>query len=263
MRFSDGVGSIWWHQLNQIRSGVGVTDARWLVDNVVRKVGDGSTTLFWEDPWLFNGSLAELFPRLFELSETKETTVWEMFVLGWGADGGAWRWRRRLFAWEEELVGECVERLANIVLQVGMSDKWVWRLHSSQRYTVHSAYSCLTAVDNTTNEDFHQLLWLKAVPLKVDIFVWRLFLNRLATKDNLRKRDVLEANNVYCAALCGKEEERDHLFFQCDHYGRLWLLVSRWLGIFTALHGNLHTHATQFCALVGFLKRSTVAFTII
>jgi len=132
-----------------------------------------------------------------------------------------------------------------------MADRWVWRLHSSQTYTVHSAYSYLTAVDFNITEDFSQFLWLKAVPLKVNIFVWRHFLNRLATKDNLRKRNVLEATNVSCAVLCGKAEERDHLFFQCDHYGRLWLLLSHWLGIATVLHGNLNSHPNQYYMLYG------------
>jgi len=68
---------------------------------------------------------------------------------------------------------------------------------------------------------------------------------------------------VSYAALCGKEEERDHLFFQCDHYGRLWLLISHWLGIVTALHGDLNAHVNQFCALSGFSKNSRITFTII
>jgi len=77
---------------------VGLADARWLVDNIVRKVGDGRTTLFWEDPWLLDVPLVVSYSRLFELSGNKVATAREMFLLGWGADGGAWRWRRRLFA---------------------------------------------------------------------------------------------------------------------------------------------------------------------
>jgi len=234
-----------------------------MVDNIVRKVGDGCTTLFWEDPWLLDVPLAASFPRLFDLSVFKLVTVWEMFMLGWGADGGAWRWRRRLFAWEEGLLGECVERLSNFVLQVDLADRWVWKLHSTHKYTVHSAYSYLTSVDNNISEDFKHFLWLKVVLLKVNIFVWRLFLNRLATKDNLHKRNVLATNNVANSALCGKEEEMDHLFFQCDHYGRLWLLILNWFYIATALPGDLYTHANQICALRGLSKNSRTAFSII
>ena len=61
-----------------------MADARWLIDNIVRKVGDGSTTMFWKDPWLDDVPLAKSYARLFELSENKLVTVPEMFVLGWG-----------------------------------------------------------------------------------------------------------------------------------------------------------------------------------
>nr|ABN08325.1 hypothetical protein MtrDRAFT_AC155890g41v2 [Medicago truncatula] len=73
-------------------------------------------------------------------------------------------------------------------IPVGMADRWVWKLHHSNKYILQSTYSYLTAVDTNITEDFHHFLWHKAVPLKVNIFVWRLFLNRLATKDNLRKK---------------------------------------------------------------------------
>jgi len=38
--------------------------------------------------------------------------------------------------WEEELVGECVDGLIYVVLQVDVVDRWVLKLHPSQRYTV-------------------------------------------------------------------------------------------------------------------------------
>jgi len=45
-----------------------------------------------------------------------------MFVLGWEEGGEVWQWRRRLWDWEEELVGECRALLANVTLQVSLSD---------------------------------------------------------------------------------------------------------------------------------------------
>ena len=139
VRFAEGVGSIWRRHLNQIRLGIGLADATWLVDNIVRQVGDGSTTLFWVDPWLGDIPLATSYARLFELSKNKQATVLEMYTLGWGVGGEVWKWR--LFSWEELLMGECVERLSVLVLQVGLVDRWVWKLHPSNKYTVQSAYS--------------------------------------------------------------------------------------------------------------------------
>jgi len=37
--------------------------------------------------------------------------------------------------------------LSNVILQDEMVDRWVWKLHSSQRYTVKSAYNYLTTVE--------------------------------------------------------------------------------------------------------------------
>ena len=67
--------------------------------------------------------------------------------------------------------GRVCGRLSVLVLQVGLADRWVWKLHTSNKYTVQSAYSYLTAVDINITEDFHHFLWHKAVSLKVNIFV--------------------------------------------------------------------------------------------
>jgi len=44
------------------------------------------------------------FPHLLYLALEKDCSVGVMEGRGWGIDGGAWEWRRRLFAWEEEYV---------------------------------------------------------------------------------------------------------------------------------------------------------------
>ncbi|GAU40836.1 hypothetical protein TSUD_287740 [Trifolium subterraneum] len=154
--FSEGVGSSWWRTLNQIRDGVGLMDSRWLKDNIITKVGDGRNTLFWTEPWLEDCPFYRSFSRLFDLAENKFITVADMHGLGWGVGGEAWKWRRRLHAWEEELVLECVERLSNVVLQVNEHDRWVWKLHPSHCYTVRSAYAFLTATDINLNEGFNR-----------------------------------------------------------------------------------------------------------
>ncbi|GAU37198.1 hypothetical protein TSUD_30630 [Trifolium subterraneum] len=116
LRYGEGVGSPWWQAVNQVRLGVGLLDSNWLLDNIVRKVGDGRSTCFWLDPWLEEESLVRTFRRLYYLAEDKNISVAAMCVAGWGRNGEGWKWRRRLHAWEEELVGQCVGVLSNIVL---------------------------------------------------------------------------------------------------------------------------------------------------
>ncbi|GAU46317.1 hypothetical protein TSUD_243380, partial [Trifolium subterraneum] len=162
VRFSEGVGSSWWRGLNSVRSGVGLRDDRWLLDNIRKKVGGGRGSLFWLDPWLEDSPLSRSFSRLYVLAVDKNILVADMFAAGWGVGGEAWKWRRRLFAWEEELVAGCIARLCNVSLQAGVPDSWVWQLHNLGCYSVKSAYSYLTASEVRLNGNFDKFLWLRS-----------------------------------------------------------------------------------------------------
>ena len=101
-------GLVWWQTILDVKDGVGQVDSGWMLDNINCQVGDGVSTLFWVDPWLEGKPLCSLFPRLYELAENKLVMVAEMFARGWGVNGEAWKWCRRLFAWEEELLGSAL-----------------------------------------------------------------------------------------------------------------------------------------------------------
>jgi hypothetical protein len=49
-----------------------------------------------------------------------------MYALGWDEEGEAWKWRRRLWVWEEELVEECRTLLLIVSLQENINDVWTW-----------------------------------------------------------------------------------------------------------------------------------------
>jgi len=71
-------------------------------------------------------------------------------------------------------------------------------LHDSNCYTVSSAYYFLTYLEldrHQQHNNNYRFWWLKAVPLKVLIFAWRLFLNRIPTSDKLFQRRVLLASD--------------------------------------------------------------------
>lgn len=68
---------------------------------------DRGKYFFYIDCWWGELSLRDKLHRFFDLSEHKCLSVANMFSLGWGESGEAWKSRRRLFAWEDELVEEC------------------------------------------------------------------------------------------------------------------------------------------------------------
>jgi len=89
VRFNFHGGSVWWRTLNQIRSGVGFIDNRWMSDNIVRRVGDDRSTLFWLDPWLDDCPLERSYSILYQLADNKLVMVSEMCQLGWDYGGEA------------------------------------------------------------------------------------------------------------------------------------------------------------------------------
>jgi len=87
-------------------------------------VGDGADTLFWHDAWLGGVPFCVRFRRLFELAVDKSTTVAYMFSSGWEVGGAGWRWRMRLWVWEEEMLGEYIILLRNVSLQFNVKHTW-------------------------------------------------------------------------------------------------------------------------------------------
>jgi hypothetical protein len=177
--------SLWWRMISRVREGTCEGVRHWFDENTRRILGDGRDTLFWYDTWIGEVPLRVKFPRLFELADSKDRTVEEMSRLEWEEEGLAWVWRRRLLAWEEESLRECSAMLHNIVLQVNTHDAWRWLLDPSRGYTVHESYRYLTLHGVTLDRDLAEDMWLKHIPTKVSLMVWRLLRNRLPTRDNL------------------------------------------------------------------------------
>ncbi|GAU10297.1 hypothetical protein TSUD_420400, partial [Trifolium subterraneum] len=224
-------GSSWWREIVRIRDGVADIGGGWFGENVVRKVGDGVGTFFWTDTWLDGIPLCERFQRLFDLTINKSSTVAECSSLGWGPGGAAWVWRRQLWAWEEEMLGECQALLHNFVLQDQSFDVWHWRPDPIRGYSVREAYQILTSHQSMPLADVGDLIWHKQVPLKVSILAWRLLRNRLPTKDNLANRGIITLEAQSCVAGCGALESAQHLFISCSTFGSLWTSVRSWLGV--------------------------------
>lgn len=60
--------------------------------------------------------------------------------------------------------------------------------------------------------------------------MWRLFINKLQTKYELKKRNVLNgSHDVVCPLCFNEEEDIMHLVFNCDVRRKVWWLVYSWL----------------------------------
>jgi len=102
-------------------------------------VGGGST-------WFKLGDvpLCVRFSRLFKLGENPLCSMAEMQLLGWEEGGETWKWRRRLFVWEDDLLRNCCFLLHNIVLQDGVLEHWKWLLDPIKGFSVTDVYHLFT-----------------------------------------------------------------------------------------------------------------------
>ena len=240
-------GSLWWRDIWLLREDV------WFNSHVSRSVGDGNNTLFWTDVWVGGVSLRDRFSRLLDLSTLKEVTVTAMCSLGRGLECGAWLWRRRLFAWEEELVGELRLLLENINLQVTRNDRWCWRLDSSSNYTVRSGYKFLNEQFHLASEVHLPDIWHEDVPMKVALFAWRLCRDRLSTKESFRRR-IIDVDSQSYVGGCGLFEISPHLFLHCIFFGSVWNHIYRWVGVSAVMPANVADHFIQFSHISGATK---------
>jgi hypothetical protein len=80
------------------------------------KIGNGRTIRFWKNVWVAGQSLEERFPSLFGISTQQEAMLsevgwWENGVWSWGL-----LWRRNFFVWEENLLLQLRQVLAQVTL---------------------------------------------------------------------------------------------------------------------------------------------------
>jgi len=72
-----------------------------------------------------------------------------------------WQWRRRLWAWEEELVEECRELLLTVTLQNSSSDRWLWLPDHNGGYSVCGVYDLLISQEQPHLHQNLELIWHK------------------------------------------------------------------------------------------------------
>jgi hypothetical protein len=186
------------------------------------------------------------FCRLFDLIENKSSTVADMCSLGWGVGGAAWLWRRQLWAWEEELLGECQNLLHSLLLQVQSPDLWQWQPDANSGYSVRGAYQILTSHQPDPLSAAKDLLWHRRVPIKVSILAWRLPRDRFPTKANLAARGIITTEAQLCVSGCRGVESAQHLFLSCTFFGSLWDLLRTWIDFSTVDPQDLLNHFHQF-----------------
>ena len=196
--------------------------------NTRKQVGAGSHTLFWEDLWVGDSTLANQFPRLFRLNSNPHGMV-DSFGF-W--EGKKWLWS---FNWKREFRPMDVDEwlklqllLDRVVFNPHQPDSYVWAPHKCGIFSVKSFTYELAKSDPTSHQTHFKSLWRGLVPHRIELFSWFAILNKLNTRSKLVKLGVIPLSEAQCV-LCGSALEcTNHLFIHCSLARNLW---EWWAGI--------------------------------
>lgn len=188
----------------------------------------GDIATFWEDKWLGSSSLKTTFPALFDLASNKNVSVAEAGTWVYGNWEWNWMWSRQLYEWEEVFWTEAKALLHGLIPKESKNDLWLWKHDQSGAFTVKSAYlHIITCVDGLIlNQNLSRslkALWRTSIPSKVVVFVWRLLLERLPTRDALLRRGIISAYHNICCVFCfANDESVSDVFFSCPFAYNIW-----------------------------------------
>jgi hypothetical protein len=158
-------------------------------------VGNGANTSFWEVAWRGNLAFRYKYPRLLSLSNQKEAYVGDLGTINALVCNWTFSWRRPLFVWENDLLGELYADLEGFRGSLE-DDFWCWKLEESGAFSVKSLYRKLEGLmleARTVSEEQGRVfssIWKSQAPSKVIAFSWKLLHDRIPSKVNLAFRHV-------------------------------------------------------------------------
>ncbi|GKD39945.1 RNA-directed DNA polymerase, eukaryota [Tanacetum coccineum] len=167
---------------------------------LIRNLGNGRSIKFWEDDWHESGPWKFKYPRLYALESNHSCLVADRYSHGhW-----TWQWRRNIRDGEE---GSQLAALMETLNQLSLDsnpDYWTWEAVLSQRSHLY-------------------------VPSKVNIFAWRLLLNRLPTRINIMEREI-DIPSILCS-ICEFRNKRcvERIFLHCEVASQIWHRIGIWL----------------------------------
>ncbi|GJR20021.1 RNA-directed DNA polymerase, eukaryota, reverse transcriptase zinc-binding domain protein [Tanacetum coccineum] len=214
-----GIRSCWMNIVNEVNvlKEQGIN----LFEFMKQKMGDGANTCFWEDNWAEGGILKNKFPRVYALEKNKQVLV-SVKMKDPGLDHSL---RRKVRGGAEQSQLNALSELLDKVNLVPQADRHIWSLDSSEVYTVASMRKLLddhrsSLVSSTTR-------WVKYVPIKVNVFAWKVKMNALPTRFNISRRGI-DIESILCPLCDSGAESSNHLFFNCTVARHIFSKIVLW-----------------------------------
>ncbi|GJZ92832.1 hypothetical protein Tco_0664897 [Tanacetum coccineum] len=144
-----------------------------------KKIGKGNDTLFWEDVWKGEVAFKLVYPRIYALDSFKNDTV-AVKISRNSMDHSFRRAPREGI--EQTQFNALLTNIDGINL-ADMMDRWVWTLEGSGEFCVASIRRLIDK--RILPEVSTKTRWITGVPIKVNIYAWKVKLDCLPTRLNI------------------------------------------------------------------------------
>lgn len=176
-----------------------------------------------------NVCLIDEFPRLFSLSNDKNSVVSVFFEKRKNNGGWNMGFRRPLQVWEEEEAN----RLFNLLITAPSlcttrSDEFKWGADRSALFTVLSVYNWIEPHLGPM-VPVAASIWNNFAPSKVQFFGWLAWLGKIKTSSFLYRIGILPGSaNLDCVFCHNEVKTVEHLLLYCPFVWLLWPNIVRW-----------------------------------
>ncbi|XP_058741459.1 uncharacterized protein LOC131613839 [Vicia villosa] len=155
------------------------------------------------------------------MASAKNIIVKEAIRCGNGSAEWVGEWESRIEGVHRECEEEIKSKISGIVLRDEEKDRWRW---GKGEYSVKDAYHEIMKRKKFQTEANINMAaaWNSLVPQKISVLVWRIWQNRIHSRDNLVKRGILVDSQNSCPFGCGTEENVAHIFFECPSAVATW-----------------------------------------
>ncbi|GKB72864.1 RNA-directed DNA polymerase, eukaryota [Tanacetum coccineum] len=164
--------------------------------------------------------LSCLFPRIFALEEDKDCSVAAKLQ---GAFDLSLRRQVRGGVESQQLIQ--LQELISTSILANAEDRWVWDLNGSGSFRVSDVRNLLD--EFFLPKDEIATRWIKFIPIKVNVFAWKVSLDRLPTRLNLIHRCV-HVPSLLCPICYVSSEDTSRPLFSCLMASDVARLVCRW-----------------------------------
>nr|GEX84744.1 RNA-directed DNA polymerase, eukaryota [Tanacetum cinerariifolium] len=177
---------------------------------------------------ILNGSnWIEIIQELNSL-KSKGIDIMSHFAVKFSSFGGIQNYRREPRDGVEKQQFTEMNLTMNQICLATTDDRWSWDLNGEGSFVVKDMRNLIDGFMLPKEENVTR--WIKYIPIKVNIFAWKVRLNRLPSRINLSQRGILLDSLDYPVCL-DAPEDLYHCFFRCEVANGIMILFCRWWNI--------------------------------